>query len=61
AAGSPEDGQDGGARFIVMFLAVMADTLVGLVSTAAFAWAMKDFLPKNTDLLKDFPKAAGEK
>ncbi len=58
--GMTEDG-DGLARFIMVFFAVIADTLVGLVSTAAFVWAMKDFLPKNADLLKNLPKIAGEK
>ena len=49
------------ARFIMVFFAVIADTLVGLVSTAAFVWAMKDFLPKHPELLKELPKAGGEK
>ena len=60
ADGISENG-DNVARFIMVFFAVIADTLVALVSTAAFAWAMKDFLPKNTDLLKDLPKQAGDK
>jgi hypothetical protein len=55
------DNSESIARFIMVFFAVIADTLVGLVSTAAFVWAMKDFLPKNTDLLKSLPKIGGEK
>lgn len=61
AADGLGDGNDGAARFIMVFFAVIADTLVGLVSTAAFVWAMKDFLPKNADLLKDLPKLSGDK
>lgn len=61
AFGASAEGDDSVARFIMVFFAVIADSLVGLVSTAAFVWAMKDFLPKNTDLLKDLPKLSGEK
>ena len=60
AEGTGENG-DSAARFVMVFFAVIADTLVGLVSTAAFVWAMKDILPKNTDLLKDLPKLGGDK
>jgi len=55
------DGGDSVARFIMLFVATIADTLVGLVSTTAFVWALRDILPKNTDLLKDLPKAGGKK
>lgn len=58
--GVGEDGESI-ARFIMVFFAVIADTLVGLVSTAAFVWAMKDFLPKNPELLKELPKLGGDK
>lgn len=58
--GSAENG-DSIARFIMVFFAVIADTVVGLVSTAAFVWAMKDILPKNPNLLKEIPKIGGEK
>lgn len=61
ASESVAENSDGIARFIMIFFAVIADTLVGLVSTAAFVWAMKDFLPKNEGLLKELPKMAGEK
>lgn len=40
------DNGESVARFIMLFFAVIADTVVWLVSTAAFVWAMKDFLPK---------------
>ena len=55
-----DDGEDV-ARFIMLFFAVIADTLIALVATAAFVWAMKDFLPKEKELLKELPKIAGDK
>lgn len=59
-SGLGEGGEDI-ARFVMVLFATFADLLVALVATAAFAWAMKDFLPKNTDLLKDLPKAGDKK
>lgn len=53
-------GGDDVARFIMVFVAVVAETLIGLVSTTAFVWAMRGFLPKNPDLLKDLPKLKEE-
>lgn len=55
------DGGDSLAKFIMLFVAAIADTLVGLVATAGFVWAMKDFLPKDPSLLKELPKMEGEK
>lgn len=56
-------GGDGGeaGRFIMVLVAMFAETLVALVSTSAFVYAMKDFLPKTTDLLKDLPKPSDKK
>lgn len=53
-------GGDDVARFIMVFVAVVAETLIGLVATAAFVWAMRSFLPKNPELLKELPKLKGE-
>ncbi len=53
-------GGDDVARFIMVFIAVVAETLIGLVATAAFVWAMRSFLPKNPELLKELPKLKGE-
>ncbi len=53
-------GGDDVARFIMVFVAVVAETLIGLVATAAFVWAMRDFLPKNPDVLKELPKLRGD-
>lgn len=53
-------GGDDVARFIMVFVAVVAETLIGLVATAAFVWAMRGFLPKNPELLKELPKLKGE-
>ena len=44
------------AQFIMIFLAVAAETVVGLVTTTAFVWAMRGFLPKSPDVLKEIPK-----
>jgi hypothetical protein len=52
---------DGVGRFTMIFVASFAEILIALVSTAAFAYAMKDFLPKTTDLLKDLPKPSDKK
>lgn len=52
---------DGTGRFVMMFVAMFAEILVALVSTTAFVYAMKDFLPKTTDLLKDLPKPSDKK
>jgi hypothetical protein len=60
ADGLGEAGE-GIGRFSVILIAVIAETLVALVSTAAFVYAMKDFLPKTTDLLKDLPKPSDKK
>ena len=53
-------GGDDISRFVMVFVAVVAETLIGLVSTTAFVWAMRDLLPKNPDLLKDLPKLKEE-
>ena len=55
------DNSDETGRFIMIFVAMFAEILVALVSTAAFVYAMKDFLPKTTDLLKDLPKTGEQK
>lgn len=52
---------DGAGRFVMIFVAMFAEILVALVSTTAFVYAMKDFLPKDTDLLKDLPKVDNQK
>lgn len=52
---------DGADRFVMIFVAMFAEILVALVSTTAFVYAMKDFLPKTTDLLKDLPKPSEKK
>jgi hypothetical protein len=52
---APEEGTSL-AQFLVIFLAVIAETIVALVTTASFVWAMRNFLPKNPDLLKEMPK-----
>jgi hypothetical protein len=52
---------DGTGRFVMMFVAMFAEILVAIVSTTAFVYAMKDFLPKTTDLLKDLPKPSEKK
>jgi hypothetical protein len=51
------DGGDDISQFLVIMLAVLSDTLIALVTTASFVWAMRGFLPKNPDVLKDLPKA----
>ncbi len=50
------DSGESVARFMILFVAVIAEILVALVSTAAFVWAMRDLLPKNPDLLTELPK-----
>lgn len=56
AVGGIEDGSGSISQFAVLFLAVFAEVMVALVTTAAFVWAMRGFLPKNPDLLKEMPK-----
>lgn len=43
-------------HFITVFLSVSSEIAVGLVTTAAFAWAMKPFLPHAKGAMDDFPK-----
>jgi len=61
AFGGGDDGSDDIARFIMIFVSVIAEMGIALVTTTAFVFAMKDFLPKTTDLLKDVPKAGQKK
>ncbi len=52
-------GSEGGgdvSQFLVVLLAVMAEMLVALVTTGSFVWAMREFLPKHPDALKELPK-----
>lgn len=43
-------------RFITVFIGVASEICVGLVTTAAFAWAMKPFLPQVKGVLNDLPR-----
>jgi hypothetical protein len=47
-------------QFAMIFVSVIAELLIALASTAAVVWAMRDFLPKNPNLLKELPKVGGE-
>lgn len=44
------------AQFVMIFVAVAADTVTGLVTTASFVWALRSILPKDPSLLKEMPK-----
>lgn len=46
-------------HFLAVFLSVAAEILVGLVTTAAFAWAMRGFLPRAKGTFSDFPSQNG--
>lgn len=54
--GDIAEGGDTIAQFLVVFLVVVAETVTGLVTTAAFVWAMRGFLPKNPNVLKEIPR-----
>ncbi len=42
-------------HFISVLISVSTEITVGLVTTAAFSWAMRSFLPKAKGALDDFP------
>jgi len=42
-------------HFIGILLSVITEIIVSLISTAAFAWAMRDFLPRSKESMSDFP------
>lgn len=54
--GSAEGEVSSATQFILVFVAVFSECLVALVATAAFTWAMRGFLPKRPDLLKEMPR-----
>ncbi len=42
-------------NFVSIFISVSTEITVGLITTTAFAWVMRGFLPKNKECLNDFP------
>ncbi|MBE2192028.1 MAG: hypothetical protein IAE63_07600 [Alphaproteobacteria bacterium] len=56
--GTTEDMGENGlmlGHFIGVFISVTTELIVGLVTTASFAWAMRNFLPRAKGSMNDFP------
>lgn len=54
--GGADDSATNFPQFIVVVVAVFSEMLATLATTGAFAWAMRDILPKHPDALKELPK-----
>lgn len=58
--GMGESG-DAIANFITIFIGSVSEICVALVTTAAFAWAMRSFLPRKKETFLDFPELDSRK
>lgn len=58
--GMGESG-DAIANFITIFIGSASEICVALVTTAAFAWAMRSFLPRKKETFLDFPELESRK
>lgn len=50
------DNGDAIANFLTILIGSASEIAVALVTTAAFAWAMRTFLPRKPDTFLDFPE-----